>query len=113
MRINLTGRHIEITDALREYVEKKSNRLSKYHNRISDMEIVIGEEGQTKKCEFIVKVDHADRIVVRESGDDLYACVDAGVDKVERQLTRFKEKSRVRKGRTGTAEAVGDAMQAE
>jgi putative sigma-54 modulation protein len=111
MRVNITGRHMEITDALRQYVEKKTSRLVKYHNRISDMEVVVEEEGLLKKCEIIIKVDHADPFVVTERGDDLYACVDTSVDKIERQLKRFKEKSRIRKGRTGTAEAAGEVTE--
>ena len=113
MRVNITGRHLEMTDALRQYVEKKTSRLVKYHNRISDMEVVVDEEGIHKKCEVIIKVDHAEPFVVTERGEDLYACIDTSVDKMERQLKRFKEKSRIRKGRTGTAEAAHDLNEAD
>ena len=111
MRVNITGRHMDMTDALRNYVEKKTSRLVKYHNRISDMEVVVEEEGNKKKCEIIIKVDHAEPFVVTERGDDMYACIDMSVDKIERQLKRFKEKSRIRKGRTGTAEAAGEVIE--
>ncbi len=113
MRINITGRHMDVTDALREFAQKKTSRLSKYHNRISDMEIVVDEEGLQKKCEIIVKVDHADPFIVNESGEDLYACIDMAVEKIERQLTRFKEKSRNRKGRTGTSGASTGTIEAQ
>lgn len=113
MRVNITGRHMEMTDALRQYVEKKTSRLVKYHNRISDMEVVVEEEGIHKKCEIIIKVDHADPFVVTERGEDLYACIDISVDKMERPLMRFKEKSRIRKGRTGTAEDANEINEAD
>lgn len=110
MRINISGRHLEVTEAIHDYVEKKISRLSKYYNRISDIEVILDEEGLTKKIEIIIKADHAQRFVVSESGADLYACVDVGLDKIERQLTRFKEKARSRKGRTGTAQATSDVL---
>lgn len=113
MRINITGRRIDVTDSIQEFVEKKLSRLSKYHNRISDIEVVLDEEGLTKKVEMIVKAEHAQRFVVNESGEDLYACVDVALDKVERQLIRFKEKTRNRKGRTGTSEATNAIIEAQ
>ena len=113
MRINITGRRIDITDAIRQYVEKKTSRLSKYYNRISDLEVVIDLEGLQHTIEIIVKVDHAKRFVVRESGEDLYASVDMSIDKVERQLTRYKEKSRTRKGRIGTSQATSEFLEAK
>ncbi|MCH9021527.1 MAG: ribosome-associated translation inhibitor RaiA [Planctomycetes bacterium] len=113
MRTNITGRRIEITDAIRQYVEKKTSRLSKYYNRISDIEVVIDLEGLQHTIEVILKVDHAHRFVVRESGEDLYACIDKSMDKVERQLTRRKERSRTRKGRVGTSQATSDFLEAQ
>ena len=112
MRINITGRHMELTDAIRDYTEKKTAKLSKYYNRISDLQVVMDTEGVTHTVEIIIKADHAQRFVVRESDEDLYACIDTSIDKIERQLTRHKEKSRIRKGRTGTAEAASNALEA-
>ena len=113
VRINITGRHMELTDAIREYTEKKTAKLSKYYNRISDLQVVIDAEGVTHTVEIIIKADHARRFIVCESDEDLYACIDTSIDKIERQLTRHKEKSRIRKGRTGTAEAAKNALEAQ
>ena len=70
-------------------------------------------EGLQHTIEIILKVDHAHRFVVRESGEDLYACIDKSMDKVERQLTRRKEKSRARKGRVGTSQATSEFLEAQ
>lgn len=113
MRINIIGRHIEVTQAIHDYVEKKISKLSKYYNRISGIEVILTEEGMTKKVEVQIKAEHSQRFVVTESGEDLYACVDVSVDKIERQLTKLKEKSRHRKGRTGTSQATSDALEAQ
>ena len=112
MNISISGRHMEVTDALRAYIEKKIARLSKFHHRISEMEVVLGAEGQNLKVELIVKADHHQPFVVHQTREDAYACVDEVVDKIERQLRRHKEKSRNHKGRVGAAEATADLMEA-
>jgi putative sigma-54 modulation protein len=101
----ITCRHMEVTDAIRSYVEKKISKLHKYYNRISETEVTISSEGLVHKVEIILKADNAQNFVVRHSEEDMYACIDAGIDKLERQLTRHKEKSRTRKGRISTADA--------
>ena len=113
MNKKITGRHMEITEAMRDYVEKKIARLHKRYNRISEVEVVIDDEGQGHKVEIIAKVDNHQPFVVHHSCDDAYACVDSAVDKIERQLTRFKEKSRDRKGRSSMAEAAADVLEAK
>jgi len=104
---------MELTEAMRSYVEKKIARLHKRYNRISEVEVVVDGDGQNHKTEIIVKVDNHQPFVVRHSSDDAYSCVDAAVDKIERQLTRFKEKSRDRKGRAGMGEAAVDVLKAQ
>lgn len=113
MLIKITARHMDVTDAIRSYVEKKLARVTKYYNRISEVEVILTEEGQGQrhKIEVIVRVDNHQPFVVHESGNDMYACVDLAVDKLERQLTKHKEKSRIHKGRTGAAEASADVLQ--
>lgn len=113
MNTKITGRHIEVTDAMRNYVAKRIAKLSKYYNRISEMEVIVDGEGLNHIIEIIVRADNHQPFVVRQTNDDAYAAVDAAVDKIERQLTRFKEKSRNRKRRTGTAEVTADILQAQ
>lgn len=100
---------------MRDYVQKKIDRLGRFYNRISEIEVVI--EGSAKateqKIEVIVNADHHSPFIVHESGADMYACLDTAVDKIERQLTRHKEKSRNHKGQTGAAEATFEALQQE
>ncbi len=112
MHIILTGRRIELTEAMRAYAEKKLARLSKHYNRISEMEVVVDEEGLHHKVEIIVKADNHQRFVVNEVAEDAYACLDGAVDKIERQLTRHKEKSRDRKKRVGTGELAAEVAEA-
>ena len=105
MHIRITGRHMDITEAMRSYVDKKIHRLSKYNNRISEMEVVVDGEGQYHKIEIIIKADNRQRFVANDTNEDAYACFDTALDKIERQLIKHKEKVRNHKGRVGAAEA--------
>ncbi len=107
MLIKITGRHMDVTEAMRGYVEKKLSRLPKYNNRISEIEVTIIQESLVYKLEMMLKADNnAQRFVVTTSSEDMYASVDEAVDKLERQLTKHKEKYRSRKGRARTADAL-------
>ncbi len=111
MHTKITGRHMEVTEAMRSYVEKKISKLQRYYNRISEMEVIVEEEGLHHKIEIIVKADKHQRFVVQHTAEDGYACFDAAIDKIERKLTKHKEKSRSRKGRIGAAEAAFEIME--
>jgi len=98
MEITVTGKHLEITPAIREYAEAKANKLTKYFDRIMSIEVVMDtRERQQHEVELIVHVEHHEPFVARAKDSDLYATIDEVSDKMERQLTDFKEKRRNRK----------------
>jgi putative sigma-54 modulation protein len=95
----ITGKHIEITDALRKHAEEKVLKLPKHYDRLSQVEVLIdgqasGKSGVTIAVEVIAKGEHSNLFVVTESGDDAYTCIDMAVHKMERQLSKKKEKQR-------------------
>lgn len=91
----ITGKHVEITEAIREHVRDKTDKLPRYYNNISQIEVVIdGNDGGQQSVEVIVRGDGGNVFIGKESGDDTYACIDIAVHKVERQLRRKKEKQR-------------------
>ena len=97
MEFKVTGRHVDITDAIRDYAEKKTARLSRYYDRIQAIDVVIDQRDRVFSVELVVDIEHADDIRAKVEGEDLYACIDGAVDKAERQLTDHKEKLRNRK----------------
>jgi len=97
MEFKLSGRHIDVTPAIREYAERKSERLHRYFNRIQSFEGVIEWRDRKFEVELVVNVEHAQPFVARRTGDDLYAAIDEVIDKLERQLTDHKERLRNRK----------------
>lgn len=95
MLFTMTGKHIEITDALRAHAEEKADKLPRYYNSINHIEVVIeGNDGGKPSVEIIVHAEHSNDFVVKESGEDTYACIDVAMHKLERQLRRKKEKQR-------------------
>lgn len=92
MHISITGRHVEVTSALRDYVEKKVNKLERYFNHIIEAHIILGLDGKTKQVAEITI--HANGITIHgeESSEDMYASIDKVLDKIERQIKKYKEK---------------------
>ena len=99
MQLKLSGRHIDVTPAIRDYAENKVAKLPRYYDRITSIEVVVDREDHHNHygLEVVVQVEKADPFVVRVTGEDVYACVDESVDKLERILTDHKEKLRNRK----------------
>ena len=98
MLFTITGKHIEITDAIREHAQEKIEKLPRYFNSISQIEVLVeGNEGGKQCVEIIVHAEHYDLMVAKEIGDDVYACIDLAIHKLERQLRKAKEKQRSHK----------------
>lgn len=97
MDFKISGRHVDVTDAIREYARNKTERLHRYFDRIQEITTVIDKHDRSFEVEIIVDAERHDPFIAKKKGDDLYACIDASVDKLERQLTDHKEKLRNRK----------------
>jgi len=91
MQINLTGHHIEVTPALRSYVESKFERVERHCNNVSEVHVVLGIEKLRRKAEATIYVAGGNLFADAEH-DDMYAAIDALIDKVDRQLLKYKGK---------------------
>lgn len=106
MLFTLTGKHMEITDAIRNHAREKTDKLPRYYDSINQIEVIIeGNEGGKPSVEIIARGEHSNVFIARETGDDTYACIDLAVHKLERQLRRKKQKQRNNKHIAGAAEA--------
>ena len=92
----LIGRNLEITDAIREYVEKKLSRLDRYQNGELMAKVVLSLAGSPhveKRAKAEVQLDLPGGLLrVEEEDQDLYAAIDRMVDRLETQLKRYKER---------------------
>jgi putative sigma-54 modulation protein len=100
MEITVSGRHLEITPAIREYVEKRVAKLPRYYDRVRAIHVVVEKDTRQQIVEIRVTADGVESFVAKTPGLDLYACIDQTVEKLERQLTDHKEMVRHRMGKT-------------
>jgi len=109
VQIRVTGRHMEISEAVKAYAHDKAAKLQRFYDRIEQIDVIIGEDSGWHQVEMIVRTGHADPFVAQERSEDLFAAVDLVVGKLERQLTRHKERFRNRKhaGRKPPEQAEG------
>ena len=95
MLFTISGKHIEITEAIRRHAEQKTSKLPKYYNSINQVEVIIdGGQGGNTSVEIIARAEHGKVFVGSETGEDAYRCIDMAVHKLERQLRRTKGKER-------------------
>ncbi len=107
MLFTITGKHIEITEAIRIHAEEKTSKLPKYYNSINRVEVIIdgNQGGSNTSVEIIARAEHSKVFVGTEAGEDAYRCIDMAVHKLERQLRRAKGRERDDKHKhTGAAE---------
>ncbi len=102
MKIQVTSRHVEVTDMMKEYAREKGMRLERYFDHLRKMEIILDMERENRfSAEMIASAVRGNVLVCRCAGETAMAALDAVVDKMERQLTRFKEKLRERHFKRG------------
>jgi putative sigma-54 modulation protein len=102
----ISGKHIEITEAIRSHAERKTSKLPRYYNSINQIEVIIdGSGGGSASVEIIARAEHSKLFVVTETGEDAYKCIDVAVHKLERQLRRKKGKERDNKHSANTKPA--------
>ena len=97
MQVTVSGRHMGISDALRSYCEEKAEKLTRFFDRIQKIEVVLDGHNGMHTAEMIVHSDGTHPFVASEEREDVFAAIDVLMDKIERQISRHKEKLRNRK----------------
>jgi len=96
MNLNITFRHIEPTDALKEYVQKRLSKIKRHLNRtLIDVHAILGMENRKSTpihfAEIILSVNR-DTLRSKVNDPDLYRAIDEVIDKLERQVKKYKTK---------------------
>ncbi|MHC4989560.1 MAG: ribosome hibernation-promoting factor, HPF/YfiA family [Planctomycetota bacterium] len=102
MQIKLSSKHMSLTPAIEEYATKKLERFGRYFDRIQQVGAVIERAKNGYRIEIITDVEHHEPFIAVSTHDDLYACIDLGIDRSVRQLTDHKSKLRDNKHTTRT-----------
>lgn len=93
MQLNITGHNVEITEPLREFVTAKFSKLEQFFEKITQVYIVLKVEKVTHTAEATLHVSGGE-LHAKAEGQDMYAAVDGLIDKLVRQLTKYKDKQK-------------------
>jgi len=108
MNLNLSGRHLDITPAIRSYVLEKLGRVTRHFDHVIDLNVVLSVNKLERKCEASAHVAWRD-IHVEAVHEDMYAAIDALADKLDRQVVKHKEKLKVHRHESEPAKRQMDA----
>src|SRR3954471_3810107 len=89
--VTISGRHMDVTEALKNFAEQKVSKLTKYYDRIQEIEVIFNAEKDNVGVEVIVNAEHNDVFIAHQGGADAYASLDACCEKLERQLSEHKK----------------------
>ncbi len=92
MNLNLTGRHVDITPVMRDYVLSKIDKIRRHFDHVIDVSVVLSVEKLKQKAEANVHIRGKDIFVETDSAN-MYASIDSLADKLDRQILKHKEKN--------------------
>ncbi len=96
MNISLTGRNLELTDAIKTHMTTSIETLSKYNMDIISVNVVAST--QTKKgkehsvVEFVINLAHKNSIIIKQNDDDLYSAIDIAISRAQKAMRRMHDK---------------------
>ncbi|MCM8610622.1 ribosome-associated translation inhibitor RaiA [Accumulibacter sp.] len=91
MNLQVSGHHLEVTPALHDYVTGKLERITRHFDNVIDVSVILSVDKLKQKAEVTVHLAGKD-VYVESVDEDLYAAVDGLVDKLDRQVQKYKQK---------------------
>lgn len=91
MNLSISGHHLEVTPALREYALNKLERVKRHFDQVIDVGIILSVDKLQQKAEINLHLRGKD-IFVEAVDEDMYAAIDALIDKLDRQVIKHKDK---------------------
>lgn len=96
MNLTISGHHLEVTPAIRQYVQSKLERIKRHFGHVIDMAVILTvahlpEKEKRQKAEVSLRMS-GKTVYVESLSQDLYAAIDALIDKLDRQVKKYKAK---------------------
>ena len=125
MNISLTGRSIELTDPIKDYLQNAISSLAKFHLDIISVQAVCVKQSTGKKqgisVEFTINLAGKNTVVIKQSDDDMYAAIDMAIERAQKALRRMHDKMNDHYGEglnsakkeTADVKAAGEALEDE
>ena len=95
VKVSVTFRHTEPTDALKRYAEEKIHRLGKYFSQPLDAHVVLSVESKERQSAEVELHAHGTMIHGKEQTEDLYSAIDLVTDNLKRQVRKQKDKTKL------------------
>jgi len=90
-RLEIVGRNVEVTEAMKNYVLEKLLKIERFHTHIMEIRMVLEAQKLEQMASIVLKFEHF-KIKVGASTTDMYASIDLSIDKLRRQLGRWKDR---------------------
>ena len=92
MQTKISVRHGHMAEDQKEFIREKAEKLLHFFERLTSIEVTVDLKGDLKTVEFVVSAEHKHDFVASESHSDVRAAVDLVLEKVEKQLRKYKER---------------------
>jgi len=91
MQIDVTGHHVDITEAMRSYVGEKFLKLERHFDHVTDVHVVLSVEKLRHTAEATIHITGG-KLFADSTDENMYAAIDSLTDKLDRQIKKHKEK---------------------
>ena len=92
MQVSITGHHVDVTDSLKAHGEDKITKLKRHFDNVVDVHVILTVEKLEQKAEATVQISGA-KLFAEDVQEDMYVAIDNMIDKLDRQIVKFKEKN--------------------
>ena len=99
IKVSVTFRHTQPTEALKQYAEQKMHRVGKYFSKPLDAHVILAVDAKERQVAEVEPHTHGTMILGKEQHQDLYAAIDLAIDKIERQIKKQKAKTKLKRRR--------------
>jgi putative sigma-54 modulation protein len=113
VQIKISARHGHLGEATQQFIREKVEKLLRFFERLTSIEVTVDLKNDLKLVELNVSAEHKHDFVASESNNDILAAVDLVVDKLERQIRRYKEKIQDHRRRSSIGDVAAGAPTTE
>lgn len=90
-RIDVLGRHLQVTEAMKNYAQEKLSKIERFHTHIMHIQVTLDIQKMDHLCSIVLKIDHV-QVKAHAVSTDMYVSIDKAVDKLQNLLRRYKGK---------------------
>ena len=94
MQVSISGRHMNVTHAMREHARQRGERLAEHFIPVTRLQVTLDVDGKAHIVEMIASLSRGDPLVAHASTEDMYGAIDLAAEKLEHQLRRLKDRVR-------------------